>query len=397
MSITNAGNVGIGTSAPGEQLTINGPNAMIGIQNTAGGQLWRIVSDTDGGLKFVKTSGATFTPLAITGNGAIGVYDGIGATTFGTPGYVLTSSGAGAPPTWQPSSTGFTNNTEVPRGDGTGLVSSNINSDGANVSIGTTPVNGSKLYVKQLDGNPSNIGAYMDVAGGTSSNTGLHALVSGAGSTSNFGADLYSNGGNSTNALRATASGGLTSNMGVAGYGSGSTTNYGIYGFANGGATNYSIYGDEGTGGVTYAGYFNGKVHVSGNVGIGTTAPVAKLDVVGGDINTSGEINRAASGTSNMVPIAYGFVNSGGGLLSGTSNLNATNTGTGTYAVNVTSEAINSTNYVAVVTPSNGGGTPIVAMVQANGTSFIVSLKDVSGGGGGTFINNNFYIVIYKY
>ncbi len=78
---------------------------MIDVTNTGGGQNWRIVSDTDGTLKFVKTSGSTFPPLTLNGNGAIGIYDGVSAVTFGTTGQVLTSAGPGLPPTWSAGAT----------------------------------------------------------------------------------------------------------------------------------------------------------------------------------------------------------------------------------------------------------------------------------------------------
>jgi hypothetical protein len=53
----------------------------------------------------------------------------------------------------------------------------------------------------------------------------------------------------------------------------------GVYGFATSGSgTTYGVYGKT-TSPDGYAGYFEGNVSVTGNVGIGTTSPSAKLDV----------------------------------------------------------------------------------------------------------------------
>lgn len=71
------GDVGIGTTTPGAGLTVSAPamwKSSIGIVNTGGGNEWRIGSDTDGFLKFVKINGTTFTPLAIDGaSGNVGI------------------------------------------------------------------------------------------------------------------------------------------------------------------------------------------------------------------------------------------------------------------------------------------------------------------------------------
>ncbi len=68
-----------------------------------------------------------------------------------------------------------------------------------------------------------------------------------------------------------------------------------------------------------------------GNVGIGTVNPTTKLDV-NGDINTNGEVHSAATGTANMIPIAYGTVDINGVILNGSGNFTVSGD-TGSYRI----------------------------------------------------------------
>ncbi|MBU0528289.1 hypothetical protein KKF86_00815 [bacterium] len=62
----------------------------------------------------------------------------------------------------------------------------------------------------------------------------------------------------------------------------------------------------------------------TGNVGIGTTTPTEKLDL-NGNMNLNGEVNRnSATGTANLVPIAYGTISLNGDINSGTGNFTCT-------------------------------------------------------------------------
>jgi len=56
-----------------------------------------------------------------------------------------------------------------------------------------------------------------------------------------------------------------------------------------------------------------------GNVGIGTNTPAEKLDV-GGNIRTSGEFLRPATGNANLVPVCYGTIDTDGTILAGSGN-----------------------------------------------------------------------------
>lgn len=69
----------------------------------------------------------------------------------------------------------------------------------------------------------------------------------------------------------------------------------------------------------------------TGDVGIGTTTPVAKLDVRGSvALGNNGQL-RAAAGEVDL-RLMYGNVNAGGGIINGT-GFAVTNTGTGAYTI----------------------------------------------------------------
>jgi len=115
-----------------------------------------------------------------------------------------------------------------------------------------------------------------------------------------------------------------------------------------------------------------------------------KVDVTG-DVTAEGEIRREQTGAANMVPIAYGHVNANGGMNGAkTSNVSCTRTATGTYAITITGESINSTQYVVQTTPVGFNGTARVfsslsgpLQIRTYNTSFNLS-------------NISFYFVVYK-
>ena len=89
----------------------------------------------------------------------------------------------------------------------------------------------------------------------------------------------------------------------------------------------------------------------TGNVGIGTTSPTAKLDV-SGHIHVNGEIRKdVAGGTMNRAtPIAYALIRHNGTILSGTPNV-ASCVWTGqNYEITISGENYIYDNYVTVVT-----------------------------------------------
>lgn len=114
-----------------------------------------------------------------------------------------------------------------------------------------------------------------------------------------------------------------------------------------------------------------------GNVGIGTITPTAKLDVVG-DIKTSGEINRPATGTINMLAIAYGTINADGSIANGSGNFTVTTDGfsPGLFVVNINSESYSESAFTTVTSAYNapgfvghGTGSNSTLIIQTRGTN----------------------------
>jgi len=108
-----------------------------------------------------------------------------------------------------------------------------------------------------------------------------------------------------------------------------------------------------------------GEVFISGNdVGIGTspgntagklglsTAGITRLT-----LGVTGELNRpAVTGTSNVLPLAFGRISASGSILSSTGNFTVTKGVTGLYEITLTGETnvyTNRNNYIILITPYN--------------------------------------------
>jgi hypothetical protein len=127
----------------------------------------------------------------------------------------------------------------------------------------------------------------------------------------------------------------------------------------------------------------------SGNVGIGIASPTQKLDVVG-SIKLSGEINRPSTGTSNLIPIAYGTIQDNGTILSDTGNFTFTDLGTGIKKITVTGVNLNISNHTIV------GSTHATTPRFSNFVIISGELQVFIHNQNGTPVNSPFSFVIYS-
>jgi len=135
-------------------------------------------------------------------------------------------------------------------------------------------------------------------------------------------------------------------------------------------------------------------------VGIGTTAPTEKLDIVGnikvsgeanvGNIEVSGEVNHPSTGTSNLLPIAFGNIASGGTINSGSTNFAVTRTAAGSYTIDITNHSYLFSAYSTVITVV--GSVPLVALSNSGSGNLVVRLYNLSG----VLTDGIFHFVVYK-
>ena len=100
----------------------------------------------------------------------------------------------------------------------------------------------------------------------------------------------------------------------------------------------------------------NWVLHTSGNFGIGTNTPESKLHV-SGDIRTDAEIHANRTGTANLVPICYGYVDSKGNVSNGSGNFASKIVDLGVYEIQIEGEenfAVE--DYIVVVSLSGEAG-----------------------------------------
>ncbi len=156
----------------------------------------------------------------------------------------------------------------------------------------------------------------------------------------------------------------------------------------------------------------------SDNVGIGTNSPSAKLEVsgdiyasddittdadiwadnayittdleTGGKVQVGTEVNRSAQGSADLIPIAYGVVNSDGTIAnSGTGNWSATWNST-RYEITITGENFDIDKYIVV---ANNIGGPAMSISYGSGSNKLYIYPKNSSG---NTVQDNFSFVVYK-
>jgi trimeric autotransporter adhesin len=274
MVILKNGNTGIGTSVPLDKLHVVGKIRMVD-GNQAPNRV--LVSDANGTATWTDAGGLPVkwsSILAPTANLSLAhganttsfTFDGITNTTALTLSSSTVTSGA------------LLNLTKTSTA-GTGSGSSsllNILSSGANANSNHS-VFGINAVVSNTGTSAQN-SAGIFTATGNGLNQGVMGIANGAG-TNNYGGVFSANSASGNNtAVDATANGSATLSIGVNAKNSASAGNkYAVSGTTTGlGTTNIGGYFTASGGTANYAGIFD-----LGNVGIGTTAPLDKLHVVG--------------------------------------------------------------------------------------------------------------------
>ncbi|GAA4355356.1 hypothetical protein GCM10023185_18110 [Hymenobacter saemangeumensis] len=142
-------------------------------------------------------------------------------------------------------------------------------------------------------------------------------------------------------------------------------------------------------------------VSSTGNVGIGNSAPSQKLDVTGnvriGSTGTAGKILTQATGTNNMLAVAYGLSGYGNtAVYNGSGNFTVSRLGVGTYNIvfPASSGLSGSTMYGTYVSLYGGGGMAngfISFSVNAPGT---ITVYTANTGGA---LSDNYYFSFIAY
>jgi len=124
-------------------------------------------------------------------------------------------------------------------------------------------------------------------------------------------------------------------------------------------------------------------------VGIGTTAPTEKLEIVG-NIKVRGEVNHLSTGTTNLIPISFGSINAAGAINSGSGNFTVTRTAAGSYTINIVNHTYTFAGYSTTVTP--GAAVPLVPTTDSFGGNLLVRIHNLSG----VLTDGPFHFVIHR-
>ena len=135
-------------------------------------------------------------------------------------------------------------------------------------------------------------------------------------------------------------------------------------------------------------------IDASGRVGIGVDPPSEALDVNGniessGLLRVTGEVNRPATGSSHLLPIAYGNISATGTISHSSGNITVTKTGVGDYEIEIAGVNYNFSLFATLVTPA--GSAPVFASTNSLGGHLLVHTLNLAGNP----VDNRFSFVVY--
>jgi hypothetical protein len=364
MYITTSGNVGIGTTAPINALDVaNGQgirmaagtptNTTAALYNVGGSLYWNGAAVSAGGgslgigtqygIPYYNTTTSTLSSAAATANNQVFTGMSAGSPVFSTAtltNTVMSFAGAGTLNTTAgnlnvQSASGSTT-TLGAAGGASGVViqsgTGNIAMTGGNVGIGTTtPANsldiGNGGGLRLAAGTPGNTAAALYNAGGTLMWNGTSLATGASSQWTTSGSNIYYNTGNvgiGTSATNAKLDFGVSGNEVIRLYDGGATTNYGfgIKAFELQTFFPTNAHYSFNAGGDVQASGTNEIMRImgTGNVGIGTTTPIATLDV-----NGNGHFNSNVGIGTNFAASPLYVQSTSGGLASGITVRNTSN------------------------------------------------------------------------
>jgi hypothetical protein len=126
-----------------------------------------------------------------------------------------------------------------------------------------------------------------------------------------------------------------------------------------------------------------------GNVGIGTSAPVQKLEVLG-NTRITGELYQGAL-NANMMPVCYGNILASGTIQASTGNIQSvTKVSTGVYDILITGQSYTTSAFIVQITTT--GSVARLASSTASGSALRITIFDAAG----AVADGAFHFVVYK-
>ena len=344
LSITTAGDVGIGTTTPGQKLSVAGV-----VESTTGGFKF-----PDGTTQTTAASGGGGSPAGSTGQVQYNNAGAFGALPDGTTGQVLTSSGTGVAPTWTtPSGTTqwTTSGSDIyyaagKVGIGTSTVTENLTVDGNADFVGTsarikgkfegTSLTDRTLFTSRTTNNNSRVGV---IPNGTAT-TAAYDVFSKSDVATSSRLAMVAIDGSDTRIASDIPSGGSGSYLPMTFY----TNNAEVM-----------------------------RLTTAGNVGVGTTTPSTKLDV-------TGTFNATGAATLGSTLGVTGTLNANGGIAVDTNAFTVADT-TGNTAIAGTLNVTGVTTLTGLLNANNGIAvdTNSFTVDGTTGAIYTASIATISG------------------